>query len=128
MATRAIRAAREVGTTFPNVQIQPGANAFGPMAVTVDTRSIYVIMSRDNWPPEGCTLEGQLSFNGGSSWQTVAGPLFVPPHTPDPKEPTPTPADIGYSWGEGMPQPTHARLVVNNHGARFRSDLRIDVG
>lgn len=131
MATKLSASAlvRAEGQTFANVRITQGLNLSPSLVLASDVRGVYVVVTRNNWPAAGCALAGQVSYDGGASWVTVIGPLEVPPYEPTPKEPNPTPAEIGYSWGDAGPQPTHARLVLNNHGtSAFREDFRIDIG
>jgi len=121
-------ATRQPGQTFANVRITRGPNLSPELVVPPDARGVYVVVTRNNWPAGGATLTAQLSYDGGVSWVTKTV-LLVMPYEPTPKEPTPTPAEIGCSWGDAEPQPTHARLGLSNPSdSAFREDFRIDIG
>lgn len=98
--------------TFANVSIKSGVTTSQAVVLPAGLNSLDVSMSRENWPAVGADVSLLASFDGGTTYQTVAGPVHIAPFVATPKQTTPTPAAIGFSWS-GTP-PTHAKGVINS--------------
>lgn len=96
--------------TFSNVPISAGTTESPAVAIQSGQHSLNVAMTRDAWPAAGADLELLASYNGsGGPWVSKAGPTHIAAFVPTAKEPTATPAEIGFGWAATDVQPTHAK-------------------
>jgi hypothetical protein len=108
-----------------SVRIPKGTTTSPALAVPTNltTTEIDVDVTRDNWPSAGCDLSLSASYDGGVTYQTVAGPQHIDPFVPTTKQPTPTPARIGFSWSADM-VPTHVKGTITAPSA-FNATLTV---
>ena len=107
------------------VTIRRNTQEYGPAPIDPATTTIAVYLSRENWPAAGVDIQLLVSFDNGQTWEG-AGFSHIPPHIPDPKEPTPTPASITVGWNQEIRQATHAKAITVNPSGNFQSVVRID--
>lgn len=123
MATKAKRVI--TGGSF-DVSIPTGTTQSPAVVLGTDVLFLNVEITRDNWPAGGATLELRFSFDGGNTFITKSGPTFVDQFVPTPKQPTPTPASIGWGWNPAVQgQPTHARGRISGVGTAFAATISL---
>ena len=114
---------------FIGINIPAGTTQSPAAAIPTDVTSIRVEVSRDNWPVAGADLELRFSYDGGSTFQTKVGPQHIDPFVATPKQPTPTPASIGWGWNpQFFGQPTHVRGRISGVAASFVADISLSTG
>lgn len=115
--------------TYSAVTIPAGTTQSPAAALPADAHSVRVTITRDNWPPAGADVELRFSYDGGATFVTKAGPTHIDPFVATPKQTTPTPANIGWSWNpDVLGQPTHVRGRISNVAASFIADITLEQG
>lgn len=115
---------RQLFGTFQNVLLRAPEQTSPAVALPADTEEVSVSMSREDWPALGATLELYASFDNQATWELKAS-LQVAPFVPSIKQPTPTPAIIGWGWNSTTSQqPTHARGRIITP-VNFRADVTL---
>ena len=112
--------------TFASVNIKNGVTTSPVVFVGAQYNWLNVRLSRENWPVAGATLELLASFDGGTTYETVAGAILIVPFVPTVKNPSPTDASIGFGWNPAR-RPTHAKGRATSASA-FSATLVLEAG
>jgi hypothetical protein len=110
--------------TFSNVSIRNGTTESPAASVPAQYTSADICFSRSNWPAAGVPIEIIASFDGGTNYISVCGPMQIAAFVATAKQPTATDAKIGYGWSSSA-RPTHLKARALSTKA-FTANVRIE--